>query len=67
MVKGQGNYLAVLVDLDTQKPIEIVKIRRIKDIREVLMGWGLEALEQIQEVSRVVGKIRYNSQSRQVG
>ena len=51
LVKGQGNYLAVLVDLDTRKPIEIVKTRRIEDIREVLLGWGLEALEQIQEVS----------------
>ncbi|PNK08714.1 transposase, partial [Cylindrospermopsis raciborskii] len=51
LVKGQGNYLAVLVDLDTRKPIEIVKTRRIEDIREVLIGWGLESLEQIQEVS----------------
>ncbi|MBA4450090.1 transposase, partial [Cylindrospermopsis raciborskii CS-506_D] len=50
-VKGQGNYLAVLVDLDTRKPMEIVKTRRIEDIREVLIGWGLESLEQIQEVS----------------
>ena len=40
LVKGQGNYLAVLVDLDTRKPIEIVKTRRIEDIREVLIGWG---------------------------
>ncbi|PNK20005.1 transposase, partial [Cylindrospermopsis raciborskii] len=30
---------------------EIVKTRRIEDIREVLIGWGLESLEQIQEVS----------------
>jgi transposase len=51
LVKGQGNYLAVLVDLDTRKPIEIVKTRRIEDIREVLSGWGSEVLEQIQEVS----------------
>ena len=29
-VKGQGNYLAVLGDLDTYKPIEIVKSRRIE-------------------------------------
>ena len=51
LVKGQGNYLAVLVDLDTRKPIEIVKTRRIEDIREILICWGLEVLEQIQEVS----------------
>lgn len=51
LVKEQGKYLAVLVDLDIRKPIEIVKTRRIEDTREVLIGWGLEVLEQIQEVS----------------
>jgi transposase len=51
LVKGQGNYLAVIVDLDTRKPIEIVKTRRIEEIREVLKRWGVEVLEQIQEVS----------------
>ncbi|AUB35023.1 Transposase (plasmid) [Nostoc flagelliforme CCNUN1] len=51
LVKGQGNYLAVLVDLDTHKPIEIVQSRRIEDIREVIAGWGFEVLNQIEEVS----------------
>ena len=51
MVKGQGNYLAVLVDLDTHKPIEIIKSRRVEEISEVLTGWGVEILEKIQEVS----------------
>ena len=51
LVKGQGNYLAVLVDLDTHKPIEIVQSRRIEDIREVLVSWGAEVLNQIEEVS----------------
>jgi transposase len=51
LVKGQGNYLAVLVDLDTHKPIEIVQSRRIEDIREVLVSWGVELLNQIEEVS----------------
>ncbi len=51
LVKGQGNYLAVLVDLDTHKPIEIVQSRRIEDIREVLVSWGTEVLNQIEEVS----------------
>ncbi|BAZ40405.1 transposase [Calothrix sp. NIES-4101] len=51
LVKGQGNYLAVIVDLDTRKPIEIVCSRRIEDIREVLIGWGVEVLERIEEVS----------------
>jgi transposase len=51
LVKGQGNYLAVLVDLDTHKPIEIVQSRRIEDIREVLVSWGVELLSKIEEVS----------------
>lgn len=50
-MKGQGNYLAVILDLDTRKPIEIVKTRRIEEIGEVMKGWGLKVLEQIQEVS----------------
>ncbi|MHC5826140.1 MAG: ISL3 family transposase, partial [Nostoc sp.] len=51
LVKGQGNYLAVLVDLDTHKPIEIVNSRRMEEIREVLIGWGVQVLEKIEEVS----------------
>jgi transposase len=51
LVKGQGNYLAVLVDLDTHKPIEIVNSRRIEELREVLISWGFQVLKQIIEVS----------------
>lgn len=51
LVKGQGNYLAVLVDLDSHKPIEIVQSRRIEDIGEVIAGWGADVLNQIEEVS----------------
>jgi transposase len=51
LVKGQGNYLAVLVDLDSHKPIEIVQSRRIEDIREVLVSWGIDVLNEIEEVS----------------
>jgi transposase len=51
LVKGQGSYLAVLVDLDTRKPIELVKSRRIEEIREVIVKWGSQVLEQIVEVS----------------
>ena len=51
LVKGQGNYLAVLVDLDTHKLIEIVNSRRIEEIREILISWGTHVLEQIEEVS----------------
>lgn len=51
LVKGQGNYLAVLVDLDTHKPIEIVKSRRREEIREVLVSWGVQMLALLEEVS----------------
>ena len=51
LVKGQGNYLAVLVDLDTHLLIEIVKSRRMSELRLVFEGWGSELLEQIREVS----------------
>jgi transposase len=51
LVKGQGKYLAVIVDLESHKPIEIVQSRRIEDIREVLVSWGVEVLNKIEEVS----------------
>nr|AAA21547.1 transposase [Nostoc sp. PCC 7120 = FACHB-418] len=52
LVKGKGNYLAILVDLDSHKPIEIVQSRRIEDIREVLVRRGVEILKvKIEEVS----------------
>lgn len=49
--KGQGQYIVILVDLDTNKPIEFVKSRKQVHIREVLESWGPEVLEQIYEVS----------------
>ena len=51
LVKGQGNYLAVLVDLDTHLLIEIVNSRRMSELRLVFEGWGSEVLGQITEVS----------------
>jgi len=60
LVKGQGNYLAIIVDLDTNKPIEILRSalrssaslsRRSEELRKVFEGWGYAVLEQIQEVS----------------
>lgn len=50
-VKGQKNYCAVLVDLDKGKPIGILKKRTQEELRKTLMGWGIEVLSDIEEVS----------------
>ena len=37
--KGQGQYIVVLVNLDTNKPIGFVGSRKQLDIREVFIDW----------------------------
>ena len=49
--KGQGDYVVVLVDLDKNQLVDLVKSRRHKDIKEVLKSWGDNVLSQIKEVS----------------
>ncbi|WP_436836099.1 ISL3 family transposase [Laspinema palackyanum] len=49
--KGQGNYCAVLVDIDAAKPVAIVDSRRKEELLKVLQGWGSEILKSIEEVS----------------
>ena len=51
LIKGQGNYCAVLIDLETSKLITILPGRTQVDIKNVLISWGTEVLEQIEEVS----------------
>jgi transposase len=51
LIKGQGNYCAVLIDLETSKLITILPGRTQVDIKKVLISWGTEVLEQIEEVS----------------
>ena len=51
LIKGQGNYCAVLIDLSTSKLITIVAGRTQAEIEPVLNSWGSEVLEQIEEVS----------------
>jgi transposase len=51
LVKGQKNYCAVLVNLDTVKLIAILEKRTQEELRETLTGWEKEVLEQIEEVS----------------
>jgi transposase len=51
MIKGQGNYYAVLVDIDTGKIIGLVEKRTEEALTEYLKRWGEEVLSQIEEVS----------------
>ena len=51
LIKGQGNYCAVLIDLETSKLITIIPGRTQVDLKKVLISWGKEVLEQIEEVS----------------
>ncbi|MEH2279995.1 MAG: ISL3 family transposase [Nostoc sp.] len=51
LVKGKGHYCAVLVNLDTSNLIAILGDRTQKVIGETFTQWGIEVLEQIEEVS----------------
>lgn len=51
LVKGKGNYCAVLVDLDKSELITILQGRTQEIIRKVLNSWGKEILDQVEEVS----------------
>jgi len=51
LIKGKGNYCAVLVDLDTSKLLVILSDRTQEVIKKTLVEWGSEVLEQIEEVS----------------
>lgn len=50
-VKGGKNYSAILVDLETRKPIALLEKRNKETIAEYLRSLGSEILEQIEEVS----------------
>jgi transposase len=49
--KGHGNYCGVLVDLDQGKLIAILSGRTQEIIKQTLIEWGTEILENIEEVS----------------
>jgi transposase len=51
LIKGQGKYCAVLIDIDRSKLLAIVEGRTKEEIKEVLTGWGSEVLKGIEEVS----------------
>ena len=50
-LKGGKNYAAVLVDLETRKPIVLLEKRNKEVIKEYLTSLGSEVLQQIEEVS----------------
>ncbi|MDY6785670.1 MAG: ISL3 family transposase, partial [Cyanobacteriota bacterium] len=51
LLKGQGNYCAVFVDLEKSELITIVQGRSREVLAKVLNSWGVEVLEGIEEVS----------------
>lgn len=51
LVKGQGKFIVVLVDLDTHKLVALVSSRTQLEIEKILKKWGESVLTQIKEVS----------------
>jgi len=51
VVKGQGKYYGVLVNLETHQPITLLPSRTQAALRQVFSQWGAEVLEGIEGVS----------------
>ena len=51
LVKGQGKFIVVLVDLEIHKLIGLVPERKQAEIEKVMKKWGEEVLAEIEEVS----------------
>lgn len=51
LVKGQGKFIVVLVDLESHKLIGLVSERKQVKIEQEMKKWGEEVLSQIEEVS----------------
>jgi transposase len=51
LVKGQGKFIVVLVDLETHKLIGLVTEKKQSEIEKVMLKWGEKVLSQIKEVS----------------
>ena len=51
LVKGQGKFIVVLVDLETHKLVGLVPERKQSEIEKVMGKWGKKVLSQIEEVS----------------
>ena len=51
LVKGQGKFIVVLVNLETHKLIGLVSERKQSAIEKVMLKWGEKVLSQREEVS----------------
>ena len=51
LVKGQGKFIVVLVDIDSGKLIGLVKERKQIEIEKTMRKWGESTLKRIEEVS----------------
>lgn len=51
LVKGQGKFIVVLVDLESHKLIGLVSERKQEKIESFMRTWGEKVLSQIEEVS----------------
>lgn len=51
VVKGQGNYYVVLIDIEQGIPVGFVEQRTSESLFNYLSAWGKDVLSQIQEVS----------------
>ncbi len=51
VVKGQGNYYVVLIDIEQGVPVGFVEQRTTESVSNYLSAWGEEVLSQIKEVS----------------
>lgn len=60
LVKGQGKFIVVLVDIDSGRLIGLVKERKQIEIEKTMRKWGKEVLELIEEVSiDMTGNYKY--------
>ena len=51
IVKGQGNYYVILIDLEQGIPVGFIEQRTEEAVTNYLQSWGQEILSQIKEVS----------------
>jgi transposase len=42
--KGQNDFIVVFVDLERHQLIGMAKSRKPEDVKQVLLGWGVEVL-----------------------